>query len=125
VISCKISFEFVISKTIYIIKSKISQEIKNSFDEFYAKESYEIPKINVIDLSRELLISKETTRRKIISLIKKKHLKKGDTKIIALIEEVMNFKIHEKIKINFNNNKFYAFDLNGNLVSSPYGAING
>ena len=23
------------------------------------------------------------------------HLKKGDTKIIALIEEVMNFKIHE------------------------------
>ena len=53
------------------------------------------------------------------------HLKKGDTKIIALIEEVMNFKIHEKIKINFNNNKFYAFDLNGNLVSSPYGAING
>ena len=53
------------------------------------------------------------------------HLKKGDTKIIALIEEVMNFKIHEKIKINFNNDKFYAFDLNGNLVSSPYGAING
>ena len=53
------------------------------------------------------------------------HLKKGDTKIIALIEEVMNFKIHEKIKININNNKYYAFDLNGNLVSSPYGAING
>ncbi len=53
------------------------------------------------------------------------HLKKENTKIIALIEEVMNFKIHEKIKINFNNNKFYAFDSNGNLVSSPYGGSNG
>ena len=44
-------------------------QIKNSFDEFYAKETYEIPKINVIDLSRELLISKETTRRKILERI--------------------------------------------------------
>ncbi len=53
------------------------------------------------------------------------HLKKGNSKIIALIEEVMNFRIHEKVKIKFNNNKFYVFDLNGNLVSSPYGVSNG
>ena len=49
------------------------------------------------------------------------HLKKGNSKVIALIEEVMNFKIHEKVKVKFNKNKFYAFNNNEELVSSPYG----
>ena len=49
------------------------------------------------------------------------HLKKGNSKVIALIEEVMNFKIHEKVKVKFNENKFYAFNNNEELVSSPYG----
>ena len=53
------------------------------------------------------------------------HLKRGSTKVISLIEEVMNFKIHEKVKVKFNENKFYAFDENENLVSSPYGVLNG
>ena len=53
------------------------------------------------------------------------HLKKGESKVIALIEEVMNFKIHEKVKIKFNENKLYAFDLNEELVSSPYGVSYG
>tara|TARA_B000000609_G_C24173280_1_gene351921 strand:- start:127 stop:1206 length:1080 start_codon:yes stop_codon:yes gene_type:complete len=53
------------------------------------------------------------------------HLKRGNTKIISLIEEVMNFKIHEKVKIEFNSNKFYVFGDNGNLISSPYGSNNG
>ena len=53
------------------------------------------------------------------------HLKRGDSKIIALIEEVMNFKIHEKVKVKFNKNKFYAFSNNEELVSSPYGVLNG
>jgi len=53
------------------------------------------------------------------------HLKRGNSKIIALIEEVMNFKIHEKVKINFNANKFYAFGEDEKLVSSPYGGTNG
>ncbi len=53
------------------------------------------------------------------------HLKKGDSKVIALIEEVMNFKIHEKVKIKFNENKFYAFNKEGELISSPYGDLNG
>ena len=53
------------------------------------------------------------------------HLKKGDSKVIALIEEVMNFKIHEKVKIKFNENKLYAFDQNEELVSSPYGVSHG
>ena len=53
------------------------------------------------------------------------HLKRGNSKVIVLIEEVLNFKIHEKVKISFNTNKFYAFDQIGNLVSSPYGEYNG
>ena len=40
------------------------------------------------------------------------HLKRGSTKVISLIEEVMNFKIHEKVKVKFNENKFYALDEN-------------
>ena len=53
------------------------------------------------------------------------HLKRGITKIIVLIEEVMNFKIHEKVKIEFNVNKFYVFSDDGNLIFSPYGVNNG
>ena len=56
-------------------------QIKNSFDEFYTKETYEIPKINVIDLSRELLISKETTRRKILEMERDGAIKKDKKKI--------------------------------------------
>ncbi len=52
------------------------------------------------------------------------HLKRGNSKIIVLIEEVLNFKIHEIVKINFNANKFYAFGENEKLVSSPYGGTN-
>ena len=53
------------------------------------------------------------------------HLKRGNTKIIVLIEEVMNFKIHEKVRIEFNLNKFYVFGDDGNLISSPYGVNSG
>ena len=53
------------------------------------------------------------------------HLKRGKTKIIVLIEEVMNFKINEKVKIEFNSNKFYVFGDDGKLISSPYGENNG
>ena len=37
----------------------------------------------------------------------------------------MNFKILEKVIINFNANKFYAFAEDEKLVSSPYGGTNG
>ena len=49
------------------------------------------------------------------------HLIRGDTKIITSIEEVMNFNIKDKIKINFNTNKVYAFNESGTLASSPFG----
>ena len=49
------------------------------------------------------------------------HLKRGNTKIITSIEEVMNFKIHDRVKINFNIEKVYAFNESGILASSPFG----
>ena len=36
-------------------------------------------------------------------------------------EKVLNFNIHDKLKINFNSNKVYAFNENGVLASSPFG----
>jgi len=53
------------------------------------------------------------------------HLKKGNTKLIMSIEEVMNFKIHDKVKINFKIEKAYAFNSNGDLASSPFRSKNG
>ena len=56
--------------------------IVNSFDEFYSKENFEIPKINIIDLSKELIISKETTRRKMLELEKTGVIKKNKKKVM-------------------------------------------
>ena len=52
------------------------------------------------------------------------HLKRGNTKIIVSIEEVLNFKIHDKIKIIFKIDKAYAFHFDGSLASSPFGVLN-
>ena len=52
------------------------------------------------------------------------HLTRGNAKIITSIEEVMDFKIRDKVKINFKSNKAYAFDETGNLASSPFGGTN-
>jgi len=49
------------------------------------------------------------------------HLTRGSAKIITSIEEVMNFSIHDKVKIDFNINKLYAFGESGILASSPFG----
>ena len=45
------------------------------------------------------------------------HLTRGSAKIITSIEEVMNFNIHDKVKIDFNINKLYAFEESGILAS--------
>ena len=49
------------------------------------------------------------------------HLKRGNVKIITSIEEVMNFNINDKVKINFDTKKVYAFNESGILASSPFG----
>ena len=53
------------------------------------------------------------------------HLKRGSIKIIISIEEVLNFKIHDKIKIDFKIDRAYAFGADGKLESSPFGGLNG
>ena len=55
---------------------------KYSFEVFYSYESFEIPKINIINLSKDLLIKKETARRKILELEKEGVLKKDKKKIL-------------------------------------------
>ena len=42
--------------------------VKKSFDDFYSSDSFEIEKFNVIQISKELFISKETARRKVLEL---------------------------------------------------------
>ena len=49
------------------------------------------------------------------------HLKRGNTTIITSIEEVVDFNIHDKVKVNFDIDKVYAFNESGILVSSPFG----
>ena len=52
------------------------------------------------------------------------HLKRSSIRIVLSIEEVVNFQIHEQVKIKFNTNQFYVFDVDGTLVSSPFGISN-
>ena len=58
--------------TIYLIKKTLDFYSRNftkfSMDEFYANEKIEIEKFNVIEISKFLLIPKETVRRKLIEL---------------------------------------------------------
>ena len=42
--------------------------VKMNYDDFYSQKQFEIKKFNVVDISRELAISKETARRKILEL---------------------------------------------------------
>ncbi len=50
--------------------------VKMNYDDFYSQKQYEIKKFNVVDISRELAISKETARRKILELEKKGIIRK-------------------------------------------------
>ena len=42
--------------------------IKYDFDQFYNVDHYELKKFNIVDISKQLLISKETARRQILEL---------------------------------------------------------
>ena len=52
-------------------KSYSEYFIKYSFDQFYAVDQYELKKFNIVHIAKELSISKETTRRKILEMEKK------------------------------------------------------
>jgi len=48
------------------------------------------------------------------------HLHQNVLNIILLIEEVRNFNENDEVKINFNLEKLYVFDSNGDLIFSPF-----
>ncbi len=57
----------LISRT---FKSYSEYFIKYDFDKFYSVNQYELKKFNIVDVARELSISKETARRKILEMEK-------------------------------------------------------
>ena len=68
----------LINKT---FKSYNEHFILNNFDEFYSKDKFEINKLNIMDISKELLISKETTRRKMMELEKSRIINKINKRV--------------------------------------------
>ena len=56
--------------------------IKYDFNQFYNVDKYELKKFNIVNISKELFISKETTRRKILELEKMGILKKNKKAVI-------------------------------------------
>ena len=94
-------------------------------------EGYDITRANPSEIVKKGIFQVMEGRRCIADMTIEENLRLGahtrtDRKMIKNdIEEVMNFKIHEKVKIEFNSNKFYVFGDNGNLISSPYGSNNG
>ena len=70
---------------IYLINKDLIFFRKNGiiidYDTFYKDKSLEIPKINISDISRDLLIPKESARRKIKALEKEGVIKKTGKKI--------------------------------------------
>ena len=70
---------------IYLINKELILFRKNrliiDYDTFYKDKSFEIQKINISDISRDLLIPKESVRRKIEALEKEGVIKKTGKKI--------------------------------------------
>lgn len=72
---------------IYLIHNNLKVYIRNGlifdFDTFYQDRTLEIEKINISDISKDLNIPKESVRRKIIELEKRKVIKKVGKKIFV------------------------------------------
>ena len=67
-----------------IFKSYSEYFIMYNFDEFYSIDEYELKKFNIVNISKELDIRKETARRKILELEKTGFIKKNK-KAISII----------------------------------------
>ena len=72
---------------IYLINKDFIYYRKNGlmvdYDTFYKDKTLEIPKINISDIARDLLIPKENVRRKISELEEKGIIKKAGKKIFV------------------------------------------
>ena len=56
--------------------------IKYDFDQFYNVDKYELRKFNIVNIAKELSISKETARRKILELEKIGIIKKNKKAVV-------------------------------------------
>ena len=56
--------------------------IKYNYDEFYSVNQYELKKFNIVHIARELSISKETARRKILELEKLNIISKNKKEVL-------------------------------------------
>jgi predicted DNA-binding transcriptional regulator len=87
---------------IYLINKDLIFFRKNGlmidYDTFYRDKSLEIPKINISDISRDLLIPKESVRRKIEGLQKKGVIKKTGKKIFIDRSGFLTTKANKTLK---------------------------
>jgi len=71
---------------IFLVKKRLDFYSKNfiklSYEEFYSKETLEIEKFTISEISKELSIPKESARRKILELIKEGAIKNIKKKLI-------------------------------------------
>ena len=78
---------------IHLVKKTLDFYYKNnvkfSMEEFYSRKEIELEKYNVIEISKELKIPKETTRRKIVELEKMGAIKRFKKRIV-LDQKVLN-----------------------------------
>ena len=63
--------------------------VKKSYDEYYSLNQYEIEKFNIIEVSKELFLKKETARRKILELEKEGIIQKNK-KIVKINQSAIN-----------------------------------
>ncbi len=70
---------YLVHKTLQFYSSNF---VKLDFDNYYSKSTLEIPNFNIINISRELNITKETARRKILELEKLGAIQRSKKKII-------------------------------------------
>jgi len=72
--------------------------IKKTYEEFYSLTSFEIEKFNIVNVSKDLFITKETARRKILELQKENIIQK-ENKSIKLNQNGINIqKPEESVK---------------------------
>ncbi|MDC1250652.1 MarR family transcriptional regulator [Pelagibacteraceae bacterium] len=92
---------------IYLINKDLISKRKNeemvNYDTFYKNKSLEIPKINISDIAKDLLIPKENVRRKISELEEKGIIKRKGKKIFV---EISGF---SQAKPNITLNDFSIF----------------
>ena len=70
---------FLVKKTLDFYSRNFT---KLSYDEFYSKDTVEIGKFSIVEISEALNIPKETTRRKLIELENESAIRKTKNKII-------------------------------------------